>query len=759
MRRPIFGIIIVLCFLIILGHPGFADDLHQQSEGSISYGETVRGRVRTPEGDSWTFAGEEGDFVTISLEGDTLRDPYLELFDPAGIRLAYDDDGGIRFDSLIRNQRLQSSGTYTIVASGFGGRMGSYSLTLETGGGGTRGQGAAGFLEYGQTVEGRVTNRFGEFWSFNGTEGDAVLIDVVGLSLDDTVVELFGPDMTSLYFDDDGGEGVNSRIAGYELPETGSFTIAVRGYDNRTGTYRLTLDQFVLELEEEGLLEYGETQSNQVNTPTGDRWTFEGSSGDTISIVLVGVSLDDTYLELWDPDDVVLMQDDDSGPGYNSLIRAFTLPVSGTYSIIARGYNGRIGTYSLSLMEGEAGNIGLGEAEGELRYGDIVTNEITSVLGDNWTFIGAEGDVVSIDLVGVGLEDTYLELYDPDGYFLASDDDSGGGYDARIDGLSLPYSGTYTIVAQGYNGTMGTYELTLLLGRIGLGGGQPDIGNPTPEGEIEFGEIVEGNVETEDGDLWTFTAQLGQIVTIELNGASLQDTYLELYDPQGWLETSDDDSGPEYSSMIEEYILPHEGTFSIVARGYGGETGTYSLELTTSGIAEVDLQSQGDMRSIASISSIACGLDSTFFVLTIDGQQAQANLQQVLIEATGPGATIAQVFPVIGDQMDVTVGSRRFDVQIQIENVSIVSGLKSLFEIATAISEELDRQAATGLTEMGIIYQGNQGDLKFVVWGSHPDGGSIRVSTYWGEPTDPSIGPTVPEGMSGQLVGRQSPCE
>jgi hypothetical protein len=533
--------------------------------------------------------------------------------------------------------------------------------------------------------------------------------------------------------------------------------IAVRGYDGSVGTYQLTLDEFILELEEEGQLEYGESQSNQVNTPAGDRWTFEGSMGDTISIILLGESISDTYLELYGPDEALLAEDDDSGPGYSSLIRSYTLPLSGTYSIIARGYSSHIGTYTITLVEGEAGSIGGSEQEGELQYGDVVINEITSALGDSWTFTGAEGEVVSVDLVGVSLDDTYLELYDPDGYFLISDDDSGTGLNARFDGLQLPSSGTYTVVAQGYSGSLGTYELTLVQGRIGISGGPPDIGDPTLEGEIEFGEIVEGNVETEDGDLWTFAAELGQIITIELNGASLEDTYLELYDPQGWIETFDDDSGPEFSSMIEEYILSHEGTYSILVRGYGGETGTYSLELTTSGIADVDFESE--VESIASISNIACSSYNIYFVLTIDGQDAQDHLQRVQIEAIGPEATIAQVFPVLGDQMNQTIGEATFEVVFTIEGAPIVSGPETLIEIGAAISQELDQLARTGVSEMSITYLGNQGDLKFIVWGSHPDGGGLRISTYWGEQADSSRGPAVPEGLDGQLITVQSPCE
>ena len=57
--------------------------------------------------------------------------------------------------------------------------------------------------------------------------------------------------------------------------------------------------------------------------------------------------------------------------------------------------------------------------------------------------------------------DPYLELYDPRGKLLESDDDSAGLYNARII-THLPRSGWYQITATSYNGKhKGSFTLSV----------------------------------------------------------------------------------------------------------------------------------------------------------------------------------------------------------------------------------------------------------------------------------------------------------
>jgi tetratricopeptide (TPR) repeat protein len=101
-------------------------------EGEIVYGETVRGIVRAGVIYEWNFFGNAGQYVSILMEEDNSGlDTYLMLISPAGEMLIKDDDSGGNYNSLIESFFLPETGTYTIVAQGYGFSTGAYILTLK----------------------------------------------------------------------------------------------------------------------------------------------------------------------------------------------------------------------------------------------------------------------------------------------------------------------------------------------------------------------------------------------------------------------------------------------------------------------------------------------------------------------------------------------------------------------------------------------------------------------------------------------------
>ena len=83
--------------------------------------------------DRFEFSARSGDRVTISMNrisGDL--DPYLELHDSRGNRVASDDDGGSGNNALINNYRVDRSGDFIIVARRYSSSTsGRYRLTLD----------------------------------------------------------------------------------------------------------------------------------------------------------------------------------------------------------------------------------------------------------------------------------------------------------------------------------------------------------------------------------------------------------------------------------------------------------------------------------------------------------------------------------------------------------------------------------------------------------------------------------------------------
>lgn len=104
----------------------------------ITSGQTLSGSITNDDKfDLYTFEGEAGDVVTISMVATAGRlDTVLFLLDPSGFQIANNDDAvvGESTDSLISEFTLPEDGNYTIIATHFGmqygGTTGAYDVSF-----------------------------------------------------------------------------------------------------------------------------------------------------------------------------------------------------------------------------------------------------------------------------------------------------------------------------------------------------------------------------------------------------------------------------------------------------------------------------------------------------------------------------------------------------------------------------------------------------------------------------------------------------
>ena len=80
--------------------------------------------------DHYFFNGVAGQQITIKMDRTSgLLDPYLELYNPSGVRVALNNNSGTGTNALINGRTLQHTGRYQIVARGVS-QTGTYSILV-----------------------------------------------------------------------------------------------------------------------------------------------------------------------------------------------------------------------------------------------------------------------------------------------------------------------------------------------------------------------------------------------------------------------------------------------------------------------------------------------------------------------------------------------------------------------------------------------------------------------------------------------------
>lgn len=323
----------------------------------------------------------------------------------------------------------------------------------------------------GQTVTGSLTqddcrslssnSRYADRYTFNGTSGQQVDIFMTAASYDSAVI-LYGPVGNVVAQDDDGGQG--GEWVSLNLPTAGVYTIEITSvFSQDTGNYTLRFNsecmtvpvstgQFV-----NGSLTVDDCMSLNRRERFVDRYTFSGSSGQRVDVLITAANFD-TDLILLGPIGNVVVEDDDGGQGGEWISR--TLTQDGTHTILITSVFSRaLGNYVFRPnLQCNAQPIGSGQViNGALAVDDCMSVRRSDRFADRYTFNAPAGQQVTISIPAANF-DTDLILFGPIGDVVAEDDDGGQGGE-RIS-TTLSTAGTYTIeVTSAFSRTMGTYTL------------------------------------------------------------------------------------------------------------------------------------------------------------------------------------------------------------------------------------------------------------------------------------------------------------
>jgi hypothetical protein len=307
----------------------------------------------------------------------------------------------------------------------------------------------------GQAQRGSLKPGRSHTWNFEGKAGQIINVSLSSASFD-TFLELRDAQGAILAENDDSPGGSDSLINLLVLPADGVYTIVARGVsDQEGGEYDLTLK--LAKVAAGGGLLAPDRPTQALLTPDQvDTWSFEAPAGSFLTVKLQSELLD-TYLELYGPDEKLLVEDDDSGGGLNAALFDVVLPEAAEYRLVVKSAREEpeSGVYTILLAITEDLT-----PTGTLAPGDSLERSLEIGEQHTWTFEAEEDFFVTVRMESDTL-DTYLALYNSAGVLLAVNDDFLG-KQAAIANFIVPKEDTYRIVARAYSDEeAGNYTISL----------------------------------------------------------------------------------------------------------------------------------------------------------------------------------------------------------------------------------------------------------------------------------------------------------
>ncbi len=482
--------------------------------------------------------------VFLRTENAGGGDPMLALFDSAGATVAWDDDGAGDLNSLLRLDL--DSGAYCAQVRLHGAEPVSAIVGLILSSDGTgfpppppgEGpmpcdtaalQGDLGVLSAGRlptSLSGRVSADNGQVaWRLTLTEETALLIDAVSNDID-TVLTLYDTAGDPAYENDDhpDASGANSRLA--EALPAGEWCLAVRPYDvSSTGNVLVVMAAPGPDVELGGGAYFG--------GGGGFGGPDAGGCGDLSALPVLA---------------------EDLTSGFSPWIWDYFVEENGRAD------------FRLSLAEGMSVQIDAGSDE----------------------------------------LDTVLAVYDAAGNFLFENDDHPEviGTNSRLVERMEP--GDYCVSVRGFAGAGGDFAVS-----VAMPGEGPDLGGPADGGATggtdgTFDPMVcsspnTGNLASglapgftaaslpglvDDTGPADFFLSVSEAVEVQLDAASITiDTVMSLYTLDGALlvENDDDFEAGGTNSRIIAGLDP--GLYCVRVRGFGGDTGPFSVAVAAPGSA------------------------------------------------------------------------------------------------------------------------------------------------------------------------------
>ncbi|QPC80681.1 pre-peptidase C-terminal domain-containing protein [Phototrophicus methaneseepsis] len=257
---------------------------------------------------------------------------------------------------------------------------------------------------------------------------------------------------------------------------------------------------------------------------------------------------------------------------HSSLLPMITIPAQPTLSL------------GLPDTQEPAEIVSVPIEEDFFEYAGEITDQQQRV---EFTFEANENDIVEISMSrSSGDLDPLIQIRDSDDDVVVENDDDerGGTRNAYLQDFVIPATGTYTIIATRFQQALGTsqgnFDLSFerQIGEIVVDNtAQPQgtSGAPT-DTMLSYGETAQASItDTIYEVLFEFEGMAGDRVTIRMtHGDGDLDPLLLLKNESGATLIQDDDAAGNRDALINEYVLPRDGTYTIVATRFQQQLGT-----------------------------------------------------------------------------------------------------------------------------------------------------------------------------------------
>ena len=392
--------------------------------------------------DVWSLQGSAGQAVRLEAESPDF-DTVLRLLTEGGEELARDDDGGTDGNSRIE-AILPTDGRFFAEVAAFG-PLGTGRYEVRVVSSTADSTAGAQVLRVGSTVRGTLNEESVGVWTLSGSAGRIVAVDARSSTFD-AVLRLLNARSEEIAYDDDGGEGTDSRIEAI-LPEDGEYLVEVSAYDaQETGIYEVQVNNAAT-----SNLERDRDLSGSLGLAERGFWRLSGIGGEVVSVEVRSDAFV-TALRLLDSRGEELAYSDNVDGEGNSRVTAVLASDDAAYivEVTAIGASDD-GTYVIHARDLDVPELEWSRQDTGFLDGGGVGVWKLNVSAQQEVVAEAQSEEF----------DTTLRLRDSSGAELAYDDDGGDGTNSRIRAV-VPGGVLLVEVKAYFSQSEGNYEVLVM---------------------------------------------------------------------------------------------------------------------------------------------------------------------------------------------------------------------------------------------------------------------------------------------------------